>query len=299
MRDLFAPPEHNRKFDRNGNLLLSELPGFLPLIDQANNAYIPTDSRLVIGGWFHYAISPTGERLYTGSVTADFQTAAIGPDNTLIARGLSHLAANLYATRILAGPNPNAWGTFRGNSQRTGSFMPANIDTPPSLPSFSDSVSTNNGAFEITFTISDDNADPEEIVVTAVSDDQSLIDDSNIVVLRDGSTWTLRVTPTSGAIGTARVTLTATDDADNTSTREFLLTLENPPAPPELLVDLVPALTLVGEVGETYRLESRPKVEGGEWTTLSTVTLTNQIQIVHIDLTALDGHDRFYRAVLE
>ena len=135
------------------------------------------------------------------------------------------------------------------------------------------------------------------ITITTASDNDALVSEENINVSGSGEARVVRITPTPGVYGIARITITATDEDGLSSTRDFLFTVEDRPVEPELIIDLVPAITLRGEVGQSYRVESRPKVESGAWALLTTVTLTNELQHVYVDLETA-GQDRFYRAVL-
>ena len=155
------------------------------------------------------------------------------------------------------------------------------------------------GAAEFEMLVMDDSSAPGELTVTAISSNQLLVPDANIEISGTGELRTIRITPVEGNFGTTRITITATDSDGSSSTREFLFTVEETETQPRVLVELVPSLTVQGEVGERYHLQSSPKATGGEWTTLTTVTLTNAVQQVFVDVDAANAADRYYRAVKE
>jgi sugar lactone lactonase YvrE len=65
----------------------------------------------------------------------------------------------------------------------------------------------------------------------------------------------------------------------------------------ELRMQLKPALTLFGEIGQMYRIEGSPSVEQPVWTTISHVKLTNEMQM-WLEVQASDAFN-IYRALLE
>jgi hypothetical protein len=269
----------------------TNLPPARPIIDE--------DNLLYSAGPLFRIFSSDQTLMEIGSVPVDAM-AALGADATLYSASESMV----YAVDAENDAAQNSWSTFRSNAQRTGSIIPENQS--PSFPVIRDATSTNNVPFILTIMVSDDFSTPEQLVVNVHSHNQTLVADSNLVVSPHHGSLLLRtitITPNTGATGVVQITVTVTDGAtpEITFSRDFLLTLQNPitiPGP-QLKIDLVPALTLTGVVGQNYRIESRLKISEGPWTTLTHVTLTNQTQMVYFDTGVLDGFDRFYRAVLE
>lgn len=68
-----------------------------------------------------------------------------------------------------------------------------------------------NDVGPIRFSVTDGNNTPAELIVTAISNDQSLISDSSISVLGAGENRRIRFTPEANAYGTATITVTVSD----------------------------------------------------------------------------------------
>ncbi len=66
---------------------------------------------------------------------------------------------------------------------------------------------------------------------------------------------------------------------------------------PSLDIDLVPALTLSGDIGQSLRLDFINAIGPTDaWTTLDTVTLTNTSQL-YFDTSSIGQPRRLYRVV--
>ena len=107
------------------------------------------------------------------------------------------------------------------------------VNDTPSVSSIGDvatPMDTSTGA--IAFTIDDDETLPGSLIVTATSDNQTIIPDGNIVLGGAGGSRTIEVTPATGETG-GPVTITVTvDDGEYTTIEEFDVTVTNPNTPP-------------------------------------------------------------------
>ncbi|ETR69405.1 MAG: hypothetical protein OMM_03953 [Candidatus Magnetoglobus multicellularis str. Araruama] len=89
-----------------------------------------------------------------------------------------------------------------------------NINDAPEISPISDAQMDEGTAISINFSILDTNGD--SLSVTAISGDQSLIQDSDIVLSSDGSTYSLTITPTTYQAGSTAITISVDDGTDNT-----------------------------------------------------------------------------------
>lgn len=95
-------------------------------------------------------------------------------------------------------------------------FAPADQTTP---------VGTSTSP--ISFTISDAETPAENLIVTAISNNQTVLPDSGIVVAGSGANRTVALTPVAGQVGAAQVTLFVTDAGGATMSRSFYLRVGN------------------------------------------------------------------------
>lgn len=83
--------------------------------------------------------------------------------------------------------------------------------------------------FSQSFTVNDDKTAPENLVVTARSDNAALVPDVNVVLTRDpknAHTFAFTVTPVAGQTGKANVTFTVKNAAGLSRSTSFLLTVK-------------------------------------------------------------------------
>ena len=98
------------------------------------------------------------------------------------------------------------------------------------------SIAENTSTGNLTFSITDNEVNSADlIVVSATSNNQTLVPESGIEVGGSGSFRFVKVTPALNKSGTATITVTLTDPDEATSTDEFLLTVnpagdETPPS---------------------------------------------------------------------
>lgn len=95
----------------------------------------------------------------------------------------------------------------------------APVVTPSTLPNVS--VRVGNPVPAVTFTVSDDATASGSLVVTALSSDQTLVQDANLVATNTGGSVSLAITPEAGQIGSATITVTVADEVGATTTKTF------------------------------------------------------------------------------
>lgn len=101
----------------------------------------------------------------------------------------------------------------------------APVFTPSTLPNASTLVAT---AKDVAFAVADDSTPAGSIVVTATSGNTTLLPDANITVVNAAGAVTLTLTPAAGEVGTALITVIATDGEGAATTKTFTLTVTMP-----------------------------------------------------------------------
>ncbi|WP_337174659.1 hypothetical protein [Paludisphaera sp.] len=105
-------------------------------------------------------------------------------------------------------------------------------NSPPTISDLPDVV-LGEGGKPVTFTVAADSTPPGKLKVSAATDNPALIPDGGLDLSREGGVWTLRISPTPGAVGTAVITITVVDGWDKWATRSFKATVpEAPNLPP-------------------------------------------------------------------
>ena len=102
----------------------------------------------------------------------------------------------------------------------------------PAISSIPDQFLTVNTASpSLSFTVSDAETPASSLVVSAASDNSSVVAQSGIALGGSGGNRTVRVTPVSGASGNAMITLTVNDGVDTSST-SFQVNVSSSRPPP-------------------------------------------------------------------
>jgi autotransporter-associated beta strand protein/YVTN family beta-propeller protein len=113
--------------------------------------------------------------------------------------------------------------TYHGGA---GSDVVLTFDALPTATGLTDqSIVTGNTLGPLGFTVGDDLTPAAALVVTAVSSNQSLLPDANIVLGGSGAARTLTATPLPGTAGTAIITVTVSDGFQ-AATFAFTLTVQ-------------------------------------------------------------------------
>ena len=99
------------------------------------------------------------------------------------------------------------------------------VNNPPTISSIGDqSIDQDQTLGPINFTVGDAESSSGSLTVTASSNDQSLVNNSDISLGGSGANRNITVTPVSGEFGTVSITITVSDGTDQT-TESFILTV--------------------------------------------------------------------------
>ncbi len=107
------------------------------------------------------------------------------------------------------------------------------IIPPPLLPDTTSpvvtvndqSVDANSAGNVLSLTVTDNISAAEQLTVMAVSSQQDIVSDANLVISNDDGGLSLTVTPQLDIAGDAMITITATDEAQNSTSETFLLSV--------------------------------------------------------------------------
>jgi len=89
-----------------------------------------------------------------------------------------------------------------------------NVNDPPHISTINPQIMNEGTSISLSLTATDTNGD--SLSVTAISGDQSLIQDSDIVLSSDGNTYSLTITPTTYQAGSTDITISVDDGTDIT-----------------------------------------------------------------------------------
>ncbi len=106
------------------------------------------------------------------------------------------------------------------------------VDQPPIISAISNlAIAVNTSTQPIPFTIGDADTPLTNLTVSATSSNQTLVQDAGIVLGGSGTSRTITVTPVTGQVGVATITVSVSDGIATTAT-SFILTVEGQPSPP-------------------------------------------------------------------
>ncbi len=95
----------------------------------------------------------------------------------------------------------------------------------PTIAVNDQSVDANSADNVLSLTVADNESTTDQITITAVSSQQGIVADANLIITNDASGVSLTVTPQSDIAGDATITITATDEAQNSASEDFLLSV--------------------------------------------------------------------------
>ena len=175
------------------------------------------------------------------------------------------LSVGTYNTTIAIDSNAN--GVPRVNVPVTLTVIPVN--TLPTISNIADSSTiTGIATSALPFTVGDLETATNTLVITAVSDNPTLVANAGIVLGGSDANRTITVTPVAGQIGTATITVTVFDGALSTSD-SFLLTVTAPINTPPTISDIVDRTII--EDGNTGAV---PFIIGDAQTAVTSLTLS-------------------------
>jgi hypothetical protein len=106
---------------------------------------------------------------------------------------------------------------------------PPSSTNPPSISAISNqSIAANGSTGAIPFNVLDGETPAAQLVVTASSDNQTLVPNNNIVLGGSGSDRTITITPAANQQGTALITVAVRDSDNNIATTQFYITVGAP-----------------------------------------------------------------------
>jgi hypothetical protein len=113
---------------------------------------------------------------------------------------------------------PLQFATTDFTEDSTQVFLASNYNNPPEISDITDQNSYVNAMIgPIDFTIDDVESDPSILIVSATSDDQIVVPDSNITLGGSDENRTISITPAADESGSALITVTVEDEGGETA----------------------------------------------------------------------------------
>lgn len=166
--------------------------------------------------------TPTATAVETQTPTAT-ATATFTPTATATATSTPTATATATST-------PTATATATSSPTPT----PTPTNAPPSISQIDDQViDEDSSTGEIFFTVTDEDSPANELAVTAVSNNQTLVPNATISLGGIGENRTISISPAANQFGSATITVTVNDGAAQTSS-SFLLQVNPINDPPSL-----------------------------------------------------------------
>jgi hypothetical protein len=141
----------------------------------------------------------------------------------------------LLGLRPAAGTNGTAIisVTVNDGQPQNGSFTRnfavtiSGANSPPAISAIADqAIPKNHASSPITFTVSDVETEPTDLVTSATSSNPLVLPDDGIILSGSGGTRTLTLDPVNGRLGTSMVTVTVSDGTASAAV-PFSVTVEN------------------------------------------------------------------------
>ena len=158
----------------------------------------------------------------------------------LISNSGLDLGGNGADRTITLTPRPGQFGQATitltvsdGTDEATSAFevtvqkVDSGVNTPPIISNFYDqTIELNTTLGPLSFTIADAESSPDSLVISASSDNNSLVADTAIIVGGTGATRDVTITPVTDEIGETVITITVSDGNDMATT-SFVVTVED------------------------------------------------------------------------
>lgn len=126
---------------------------------------------------------------------------------------------------VAASGNFSAAGTIRYDLVALVAEVITNANVPPTISGLADTSTMDSTPANLNFTIGDAETAAASLTVTAVSKNQNVIPDGNILLGGSGASRTLTLTPTVGVPGFAPILVTVSDPDGNSTAALFNLTV--------------------------------------------------------------------------
>ena len=176
----------------------------------------PTSSLTLSGSSSDQAIVPNANITFSGAGANRFVTVTPAPN----ANGSCVITVNVSDGEMTAGD------TF------TLTVNP--VSDPPSISAIADRGINEDTTTNLSFTVGDLESPAASLTVAAVSGNQALVPNLNLVLSGVGSTRSLAVTPAAHQFGTTLITLTVNDPEGGSNSTSFTLTVNAVNDPPVL-----------------------------------------------------------------
>ncbi len=156
------------------------------------------------------------------------------------------------------------------------------VNHPPAISGLTNQVTSEDMPITISFVVGDVETPASDLIVSAVSSDQVLVPDANLVLGGSGANRTLTLIPAANAFGTALITVSVSDGgASNNITTQTFTVVVNPvavPPVPQLRIESFGGqLTLSWPASMTaFQLESTDAVAPANWVPVTEPTLLVQ-----------------------
>lgn len=127
------------------------------------------------------------------------------------------------------------------------------VNRPPTISSITSPgvVCPNTATNAISFTIDDENTPLNNLVLTAVSSNTTVVPTANIVFSGTGNNRTVVVTPAANQSGTATITITVRDSYNTTASSSFTVTFEDTTLPTVITRNITAFLDANGQTSIT------------------------------------------------
>ena len=184
------------------------------------------------------------------TASADLIVTAVSDNQGVIPDAAITLGGSTAERTITLTPAPNAAGTALvtvtvsdGELSASETFMvTVTAVDAPTISTISDQETLENTPVgPVSFTVSDAVTAAENLAVTAVSSNQTLLPDANIDLGGLGTDRTITLTPAADAFGSAQVTITVEDEDGHTASETFNLTVGAANQPPVAVDDIYTA----------------------------------------------------------
>ncbi|QDU75665.1 Calx-beta domain protein [Bremerella volcania] len=163
-------------------------------------------------------------------ITASSDNLSLVPDENIVFGGSgANRTVEVSPAADASGSAEITVSVFDGTNTTTENLtvMVNPINDKPTITAIGDVTIRLDGATpQLPFAVGDIDDDVNTLVVSAVSDNQALLPDSQIVVSDTGANRTIQATPVSGQEGVANITVTVADSSSNT-TEQFAITVSS------------------------------------------------------------------------